>query len=78
MCHAVLYISFLLMQEMKDQCDQKRYKLYMSWKQPLAEMQRKAAYIRHKVVGPFPRPCVSRSYVHWAALFIILYGSLHS
>jgi hypothetical protein len=38
-----------------------------SWKQPLAEMQRMAAYIRPKVVGPFPEPYVSGSYVHRAA-----------
>jgi hypothetical protein len=43
-----------------------------SWKQPLAEMQRKAAYIRPKVVEPFPRPCTSWSYVHRAALFIAI------
>jgi hypothetical protein len=41
----------------------------VSWKQPLAEMQGKAVYIRSKVVGPFPGPCASRSYVHRAALF---------
>jgi hypothetical protein len=28
------------------------------WKQPLAEMQGKAAFVRPKVVGPFPGPCV--------------------
>jgi hypothetical protein len=32
-------------------------------------MQGKTAYIRPKVVGPFPGPCASGSYVHWAALF---------
>jgi hypothetical protein len=37
-------------------------------KQPLAEMQEKAAYIKPNVVGPFPRPCASGSYVHRAAL----------
>jgi hypothetical protein len=31
-------------------------------------MQGKVAYIRPKVVGPFPGPCASESYVHWAAL----------
>jgi hypothetical protein len=35
------------------------------WKQPFAEMQEKAVYIRPKVVEPFPRPCASGSYVHW-------------
>jgi hypothetical protein len=40
---------------------------FKSWKQPLAEMQGKAAYIRPKVVGPFPRPCASRSYMHRSA-----------
>jgi hypothetical protein len=40
----------------------------VSWKQSLVEMQRKVAYIRHKVVGPFPKPCTSGSYVHRAAL----------
>jgi hypothetical protein len=29
----------------------------------------KAAYIRPKVVGPFPGPCASNSSVHWAALY---------
>jgi hypothetical protein len=38
-------------------------------KQPLAEMQGKAAYIRPKVVGPFPKFCASRSYMHQAALY---------
>jgi hypothetical protein len=42
---------------------------FKSWKQPLAEMQGKAAYIRPKVVGPFPGLCTSRSYVHRAALY---------
>jgi hypothetical protein len=32
-------------------------------------MQGRAAYIRPKVVGPFPGPCVSGSYVHRAAIF---------
>jgi hypothetical protein len=32
-----------------------------SWKQPLAKMQGKAAYIRPKVVGSFLGPCASRS-----------------
>jgi hypothetical protein len=39
------------------------------WKQPLAEMQGKAAYIRLKVVGPLLGPCASGSYVHRAVLF---------
>jgi hypothetical protein len=34
-------------------------------------MQGKAAYIRAKVVGPFPEPCASGNYVHRAALFDI-------
>jgi hypothetical protein len=33
-------------------------------------MHEKTAYIRTKVVGPFPRPCTSGSYVHRAALFM--------
>jgi hypothetical protein len=33
----------------------------------------KAMYIRPKVVGHFPRPCASGSYVHRAALFILIY-----
>jgi hypothetical protein len=44
---------------------------FKSWKQPLAEMQGNATYIRAKVTGPFPRPCASRSYVHRAALIQI-------
>jgi hypothetical protein len=32
-------------------------------------MQENTAYIRPKVVGPFPGPCASRSYVHPAALY---------
>jgi hypothetical protein len=39
----------------------------VSWKQPLAQMQGKAVYIRTKVVRPFPRPCASGSYVHQVA-----------
>jgi hypothetical protein len=35
-------------------------------------MQGKDAYIRLKVVGPFSRPCASGSYVHQAALLLIL------
>jgi hypothetical protein len=42
------------------------------WKQPLAEMQGKAAYIRPKVVRPFPGHYASGSYVHLAALFFIV------
>jgi hypothetical protein len=42
---------------------------FKSWKQPLAEMQEKTAYIRPKVVGPFPGPCASGSYVHRATLY---------
>jgi hypothetical protein len=41
----------------------------MSGKQPLAEMQGKPAYIRPKVIVPFPVPSASRSYMHRAALF---------
>jgi hypothetical protein len=33
-----------------------------------SEMQGKAAYIRPKVVRPFPEPCTSESYMHQAAL----------
>jgi hypothetical protein len=32
-------------------------------------MQGNVAYIRSKVVGPFPGPCASGSYVHQTALF---------
>jgi hypothetical protein len=39
------------------------------WKQPLVEMQGKTVNIRPKVVGPFPAPCASWSYMHRAALF---------
>jgi hypothetical protein len=35
-----------------------------SWKQHLAEMPGKSVYIRPKVIGPFPRPYASGSYVH--------------
>jgi len=41
-----------------------------SWCQPLAEMQGKAAYKKTQVVGLFPGPCASGSYMHRAALFI--------
>jgi hypothetical protein len=34
-------------------------------------MQVKALYIRLKVVGPFSGLGASRSYMYWAALFII-------
>jgi hypothetical protein len=43
-----------------------------SWKQPLAEMQGKAMYIRPKVAGPLLRPCASESYVYRAACFILI------
>jgi hypothetical protein len=33
-------------------------------------MQQNATYIRPKVVGPFPGPCPSGSYVHRAAIFM--------
>jgi hypothetical protein len=45
--------------------------MFKSWKQPLAEMQGKAAYMRPKVVTPFPGPGASGSYVYWATLFIL-------
>jgi hypothetical protein len=32
-------------------------------------MQEKTTYIRPKVIGTFPRPCTSGSYVHQATLF---------
>jgi hypothetical protein len=35
------------------------------------EMQGKAAYIRSKVTGPFPRPYASGSYMHRAPFFIV-------
>jgi hypothetical protein len=38
--------------------------------QPHAEMQGKAAYIRPKVVGPFPIPCARESYMYRAALYM--------
>jgi hypothetical protein len=41
------------------------------WNQPLAEMQEKTAYIRPKVIEPFPRPYTSGSYMHRAALFYL-------
>jgi hypothetical protein len=41
-----------------------------SWKQLLAEMQGKTAYIRSKVIGPFLGPCASGSYMLWAACFL--------
>jgi hypothetical protein len=43
---------------------------FKSWKQLLAEMQENTAYIRPKVVRPFPGPCISGSYVHQAAFFL--------
>jgi hypothetical protein len=43
-----------------------------SWKQPLAEMQGKAMYIRPKVAGPLLRPCASGSCVYRAACFILI------
>jgi hypothetical protein len=42
----------------------------MGWKQPLAEMQGNAVYIRPKVVGPFSGPYASGSYVHRTAPLI--------
>jgi hypothetical protein len=36
---------------------------------PLQKCREKTVYIGPKVVGPFPRLCASRSYVHRAALF---------
>jgi hypothetical protein len=44
---------------------------FKSWKWHLAEIQGKATYIRPKVVGSFPGPCASESYVHRAALTIV-------
>jgi hypothetical protein len=44
----------------------------VSCKQPLTEMQGKTAYIRTKVVGPFPGPCASGSYMHRADPFTML------
>jgi hypothetical protein len=44
----------------------------VGWKQPLAEMQGKAAYIRPEVVKPFPGHCASGSYVHRASLSFIV------
>jgi hypothetical protein len=43
--------------------------VFKSWKQPLVVIQGEAAYIRLKLVGPFPGPCASRSYMHRAALY---------
>jgi hypothetical protein len=45
-----------------------------TWKQPLGEMQGKAAYIRPKAVGPFPGPYASGSYVHRAAFFLMCFN----
>jgi hypothetical protein len=39
-------------------------------------MQGKSAYIKPKVVRPFPGPYASRSYVHRAALFSYLVKSI--
>jgi hypothetical protein len=39
-------------------------------KQPLVEMQGKTAYIRPKVVGPFPVLDASGNYVHRATLYL--------
>jgi hypothetical protein len=36
-------------------------------------MQGNTAYIRPKVVGPFPGPCANGSYMHRAALLNLLY-----
>jgi hypothetical protein len=46
-----------------------------SWKQPLAEMQGKTAYIRHTVVEPFPGLCASGSYVDRAAIFYSIFSA---
>jgi hypothetical protein len=46
------------------------YSSYKSYKQPIAEMQGKAAYIRPKVVGPFPEPGASRRYLDQAAIVL--------
>jgi hypothetical protein len=39
--------------------------IFHSCSNSLAEMQRRATYIRQKVVGFFSGPYVSRSYMHW-------------
>jgi hypothetical protein len=41
-------------------------------------MQGKTAYIRPKVVGPFPGPDASESYMHRAAPFFSLLASLEN
>jgi hypothetical protein len=45
---------------------------FKSWKQPLVEIQEKTVYIRPKVVGPFSGPYVSESYLHRAALLVVI------
>jgi hypothetical protein len=40
-------------------------------------MQGKAVYTRPKVVRFFPGPCASGSYVHWAALYTLMYKCYH-
>jgi hypothetical protein len=45
-----------------------------SWKQPLAEMQENVAYIRPKVVRPFPGTYARGSNVLQAALFYTLFN----
>jgi hypothetical protein len=41
-------------------------------------MQRKIAYIRPKVVGPFSEPCASESYVHRAAKCLFEFACLQA
>jgi hypothetical protein len=41
-------------------------------------MQRKVAYARPKVVGPFPVSYASGSYVHQGCLLIALAGTLEA
>jgi hypothetical protein len=38
-------------------------------KTALAEIQKNVAYIRPKMIGSFPEPCASGTYMHWAALY---------
>jgi hypothetical protein len=45
---------------------------FKSCKQPFAKMQGKNTYIRPKVIRSFPRPCASGSYMHRAALFLLV------
>jgi hypothetical protein len=60
-CFSLIYITIL---KNKLPCDHEVMGS-KSWKQPLAEMQGKTAYIKSKVVGP----CTSGTYVHQVALY---------